>query len=734
MAKDQQTPVEKLTPQSATKELERLAKLMAKADLAYYNDAAPLMIDAEYDALRRRNMLIEEKFPKLVREDSPSNKVGATPVSRFEKVEHAVPMLSLDNAFNDNDVDEFYTRIKKFLNLDSDATLRITAEPKIDGLSASLRYEKGVLKVGVTRGDGKVGENVTANVLTLDDVPQKIKDAPDIVEIRGEIYMSHADFAQVNERRELEEPGKDLFSNPRNAAAGSLRQLDSAITALRPLKFFAYAWGETSEPLGKTQSEAIEKLALWGFKTNPLTKTWARVDEILAHYREIEKARADLDYEIDGVVYKVDRLDYQDRLGFVSRAPRWAIAHKFPAEKAVTTLKDIDIQVGRTGALTPVARLEPVSVGGVVVSNATLHNQDEIERKDIRIGDKVVIQRAGDVIPQIVEVLLDDRPKKAKPYQFPDRCPICNNKAVRSKNEKGEWDAVRRCTGGFTCSAQSVERLKHFVSRKAIDIDGLGVKQIEQFYLKEYVKEPADIYTLEQRQIANEIDLYTYKDKTDDPLLKEQGLTKKKSQEPTNKKSIDNLFKAINDRKNPPLDRFIFALGIRHVGEGNARLFAQAYSRFDAFQQAAIAAYVEQPTNGDVVDDEENRHRAEMLAIDGIGELVAMGVIEFFHEPQNQEAVSRLLDHVNPQEMENNNDSESPVSGKIIVFTGKLEVLTRDEAKAKAQSLGAKVASAISGKTDILVAGAGAGSKLKKAEALGVDVYTEAEWINLISE
>jgi len=702
-------PVDRLSPEEAEAELARLAKILTEADIAYYQDDAPVMIDAEYDALRRRNILIEERFPKLVRDDSPSKRVGAAPSARFEKVAHAAPMLSLDNAFDEGDVADFVARVRRFLGLEEREALAFTAEPKIDGLSASLRYENGVLVLGATRGDGREGENVTSNILTISKLPKRIENAPEVLEVRGEVFMTHADFEGVNAKRAEEEPGKDLFANPRNAAAGSLRQLDSAISAQRPLKFFAYGWGEVSEPIAQTQFEAVEQLKKWGFPTNPLMTLCQSVDDLLAHYGEIETRRADLGYDIDGVVYKVDRLDYQTRLGTVSRAPRWAIAHKFAAEQATTRLEAIDIQVGRTGALTPVARLAPVTVGGVVVSNATLHNQDEIERKDIRVGDMVVVQRAGDVIPQIVSVLIEQRPEDAKPYAFPTRCPECGSEAVRAEDETGELDAVRRCTGGLICPAQAVERLKHFVSRRALDIEGLGTKQIEAFYNEGLVREPADIFTVEARQEAGEIDLYSYREKKSGERI------------PTNTKSVGNLFAAIAERRQPPLDRFIFALGIRHIGETNARLFASAYGSFDAFKAAATRA-----GQGDEAALEG------MLEIDGVGRLVARGVIDFFHEAHNRDAVEKLLAHVSPAPFASAAVTDSPVAGKTVVFTGKLEKMTRDEAKACAQRLGAKVAGSVSAKTDIVVAGPGAGSKLAKAEELGVETMTEEEWLTLL--
>ncbi|MEQ8177844.1 MAG: NAD-dependent DNA ligase LigA [Amphiplicatus sp.] len=704
-------PVKDLSPDEAAAELERLAGVLKGAEEAYYQRDKPVMSDAEYDALARRNALIEKRFPKLKRADSPSTRVGAAPSSKFEKVRHAKAMLSLDNAFSDEDAAEFVARVRRFLGLKEDETVAVTAEPKIDGASMNLLYEDGVLKVAATRGDGEVGENVTANALTIGDIPRRLKDAPARFEARGEIYMSHADFKRLNAA--LEAAGEEPFANPRNAAAGSLRQIDPAITASRPLRFFAYAWGETSEPLAETQTKAIARLKKMGFAVNPLTKRCTSVEDMLAHYREIEAQRASLGYDIDGVVYKIDRLDWQERLGFVSRAPRWAIAHKFPAERASTVLEAIDIQVGRTGALTPVARLKPVTVGGVVVSNATLHNQDEIERKDIRVGDTVVIQRAGDVIPQVVEVLKDKRPKGAKPYKFPETCPVCGSHAVRDEGE-----VVRRCTGGLICDAQLVERLKHFVSRPAFDIEGLGSKQIEAFHAEGIVRAPADIFTLEARQKKGKIDLYRYEE-TEDGARKTDKNGKEKP--PTNQKSVDNLFAAINERRKISLPRFINALGIRHIGETNARLFAIAYGSFESFRNAAEAA-----------GDETSPAYAEMLGIEGVGALVAQGVIEFFAEEHNRDAVDRLLEQVTPEEMAAPSASASPVAGKTVVFTGSLERFTRDEAKARAQSLGAKVSGSVSAKTDYVVAGPGAGSKLKNAAELGVAVLTEDEWLKLI--
>ena len=598
-------------------------------------------------------------------------------------------------------MEDFIARVKRFLNLDE--TPAFTAEPKIDGLSANLRYEKGELVLGATRGDGRYGENVTANLKTIASIPHRLKgDAPDVLEVRGEVYMSHADFAALNERQE--EAGKKTYMNPRNAAAGSLRQIDPAITARRPLRFFAYAWGELSEPLADTQHAAVRRLEKLGFEINADMARCEDLEAILDHYRDLEEKRARLGYDIDGVVYKVDRLDWQERLGFVSRAPRWAIAHKFPAEKAVTLLNDIEIQVGRTGALTPVAKLEPVTVGGVVVSSATLHNEDEIARKDVRIGDTVVVQRAGDVIPQIVEVLTDKRPDGAKKFEFPRTCP-CELKtpAEREVNPRtGEVSVVRRCTGEIACPYQRKEHLKHFVSRKAFDIEGLGEKQIEAFYEEGVVTEPAHIFTLEQRNADGELD---------PPLQKRDGW---------GEKSAGNLFDAIKARRSIALSRFINALGVRHVGEETARLLATTYGSWSAFRQAAEAAA-----------DDDGQARDSMLSIDGMGDTAVDAIQRFFSEDHNAAALDRLLDEVSVEDAEQR-ASDSPVAGKTVVFTGALERFTRDEAKARAQSLGAKVAGSVSGKTDYLVAGPGAGSKLKKAGELGVDVLSEDEWLKLI--
>ncbi len=710
-------PVKNLTPEEAQSELDALIHQINAADAAYYQDDAPVISDAAYDSLRRRLALIERAFPKLKRADSPTVRVGTTPSTAFEKLGHSQAMLSLDNAFDRTDVADFIARVRRFLKLEEEEALELTSEPKIDGLSLSLRYEKGVLKSGATRGDGRVGENVTANVLTIQDIPKEISPEFDILEVRGEVYMSPADFQRLNET--LSSMGESPAANPRNAAAGSLRQIDPAITASRPLRFFAHGWGEVSEPLAETCFEAMRRIESIGFAVTPLLRIGLGVDDLISAYDEIETARASLEYDIDGVVYKVNRLDYQKRLGFVARSPRWAIAHKFPAEQATTILEDIDIQVGRTGALTPVARLRPVTVGGVVVSNATLHNEDEIDRKDIRIGDEVVVQRAGDVIPQIVEAHKEKRRRGAKRYRMPDVCPACGSAAVREVNPKtGKKDVVKRCTGGLICPAQAVERLKHFVSRKALDIDGLGEKQIAALFEDNTIREPADVFTLRARQESGEIDLYTYKKTSDGDIAMKDG-----SPVATNKKSISNLFAAIDARREPTLDRFINALGMRHVGETTARLFAAHFQTFEAFAKAA-----------DTAQDLESDAYKDFLAIDGVGELVAAGAIQFFREPHNREAVDRLLAEVSPTRAEAPSTAESPVSGKTVVFTGTLETMTRDEAKAQAGSLGAKVVGSVSAKTDYLIAGASAGSKRAKAEALGVEILTETEWRALIDD
>jgi DNA ligase (NAD+) len=692
------TDTSKLT--DARAEHARLQEEISGHDTRYYADDAPTLSDGEYDALRRRYEALEAEFPELVTPDSLTQKVGAAPSEKFAKVRHKVPMLSLGNVFSDIEVEEFVTRVRRFLGLGADAPLAITAEPKIDGLSCSLRYESGQLVQAATRGDGFEGEDVTANVRTIGEIPHQLKGhAPDIFEVRGEVYMAHADFTALNERQA--EAGKTIFANPRNAAAGSLRQLDPAITAKRPLHFFAYAWGEVSELPADTQMGMVQAFKQQGLPVNPLMVLCQSARDLLMHYHQIEEQRATLGYDIDGVVYKVDSLALQNRLGFVSRSPRWATAHKFPAEKATTILHDIEIQVGRTGSLTPVARLEPVTVGGVVVSNATLHNEDEIARKDIRIGDTVVIQRAGDVIPQILGPVLDKRPADAEPYRFPTICPKCGSAAIREIDEKtGVADVVRRCTGSLLCPAQAVEKLKHFASRNAFDIEGLGDKQIEQFYHDGLIMTPPDIFTLEARD--------------------KRSLKKLKDREGYGETSVKNLFAAIEARRNVPLNRFIFALGIRHIGETNARRLARHFGTFDALRAIAREAVP------------GSEARAEIENIEGFGGVVAEALGDFFTEKHNEDVLDALLAEINPQPMEAV-VSASPVAGKTVVFTGALEHMTRDEAKAQAERLGAKVAGSVSKKTDLVVAGPGAGSKLAKAEELGIETISEADWLKLVS-
>ncbi len=682
----------------ARAEHERLAAKVAAHDIAYHQQDAPTISDADYDALRRQLERLEARFPELA-DGSPARRVGAAPAEKFAKVRHAVPMLSLGNIFQPEEAEEFVARVRRFLGLAEGAPLVITAEPKIDGLSCSLRYVKGELAQAATRGDGFEGEDVTANVRTIKEIPHRLAGhPPEICEVRGEIYMTKSDFAALNERQA--QAGKPPFANPRNSAAGSLRQLDPAITAQRPLHFFAYAWGDIAETPAPTQHGMIKTFASYGFKTNPLTKLCHSAADLLAHWRAIEDARATLPYDIDGVVYKVDDLDYQRRLGFVSRAPRWATAHKFAAEKATTILRDIEIQVGRTGSLTPVAKLEPVNVGGVVVSNATLHNEDEIGRKDVRIGDTVIVQRAGDVIPQVLGPVLEKRPKHAKPYEFPHICPACGSAALREIDAKGEMDVVRRCTGGLVCPAQAVERLKHFCSRNALDIEGLGDRQIELFHTEGLIMSPADIFTLEERD--------------------KRAVKKLKDREGFGETSVRNLFAAINARRNIAINRFIFALGIRHVGETNARRLARHFGTFEALREVGRAAL-----------DPESEARAELNAIEGVGDVVAEAVTEFFAEQHNEDALDALLKEVTPEPMEEVQTS-TPVAGKTIVFTGALERMTRDEAKAQAERLGAKVSGSVSKKTDLVVAGPGAGSKLTKAEELGIEVITEDEWLSRV--
>ncbi len=699
--------VDQLTVAQAKAELARLATEIGTANRAYHTEDAPEISDADYDALKQRNAAIEARFPQFKRADSPSEKVGAAPSDGFGKVHHAVRMLSLENAFDDTDVAEFDQRIRRFLGLSDDAPLAYTAEPKIDGLSLSLRYENGRLVQAATRGDGEVGENVTANALTIADIPQTLAGAPEVLEVRGEVYMSHADFAALNARQEAS--GGKTFANPRNAAAGSLRQLDAEITRARPLRFFAYAWGELSEPLGATQMAAIERLSALGFETNPLTLRLDAAADLLAHYKDIEARRAALGYDIDGVVYKIDDLRLQERLGFRSTTPRWAIAHKFPAELAWTVLEAIDIQVGRTGALSPVARLRPVTVGGVVVSNATLHNEDYIagrdstgapirEGRDIRVGDWVQVYRAGDVIPKIKDVDLARRPANTSPYVFPQTCPECGSAALR---EPG--DAVHRCTGGLVCPAQAVEKLKHFVSRGAFDIEGLGAKQVEMFFADDQlpIREPADIFTLAARDGAN--------------------LAKLANRDGFGEKSVSKLFEAIEERRKIPLARLLFALGIRHLGETGASIIATHYETWPAFEGAMTAARIGEGPEWD-----------DLIGVDGVGAVMATSLITTMQQEAERASIDRLVAQLDVQESRRVVAEGSPVAGKTIVFTGTLEKMSRAEAKARAEALGAKVAGSVSAKTDLVVAGPGAGSKAKKAADLGIETIDEDGWLALI--
>ena len=784
-------PVDSLTKEQAAIELERLAREISTHRRAYFEEDAPTLSDAEYDALERRNRLIEQRFPALIRVDSPSKSVGSTASTKFTKITHQVSMLSLDNAFHDSDVVDFLGRAQRFLGVEDQSALACTAEPKIDGLSLSVRYEKGQLKHAVTRGDGKEGEDVTANVLTIGDIPKQLASSgwPEILEVRGEVYLSHAAFETLNHAQA--EAGLPLYANPRNAAAGSLRQLDPAITAQRPLSFYAYAWGEVSSPFATTQMEAVASLALWGFRTNADMKLYPDTEGLLAHYQDLGLRRAELGYDIDGVVYKVNDLALQARLGIVTRFPRWAIAHKFPPERAITILDAIDIQVGRTGALTPVARVRPVTVGGVIVSNATLHNEDfiagkAIDRvtgqpvrggKDLRLGDHIVIQRAGDVIPQIVDILVDKREAGSEPFAFPHVCPCpLQTPAIRGGDDQGgDLDVVRRCTGEFACPFQRLRHLELFVSRKAFDIDGLGPRQLQDFFDWDLVKEPADIFKLGDHHAFLE------------------------GRDGYGQTSLNNLFAAIDQRRDIDLSRFIFGLGVRHIGETTSGILARAFGSWAVFKaaidvaqtQRANAAYqqleampglgpraleallawaadAEVPAQTNMLEDvAENLAKlrlsevamparkalieafpdwaglvatlksasagrpqdgyTSLAAIDGMGPVACDALLDFFAEPHNRDAVARLLDQVRPRDAEAPL-SDSPVTGLTIVFTGSLETMTRDEAKAKAIRLGAKVAGSVSAKTDIVVAGPGAGSKLAKASELGVRVMTEVEW------
>jgi len=691
----------------ARQEFERLTAVIRSANLAYYQNDAPTIADSDYDQLRLKLQALEQAFPALTSEASVTQQVGAPAAEGFQKIVHAEPMLSLANAFSIEDVRDFDHSLKRYLGLDRQASLSYTAEPKIDGLSLSLRYENGDLIHAATRGDGAVGENVTQNALTIADIPHRVVDAPSILEVRGEVYIAHSDFEQMNAQQI--DGGLKPYANPRNAAAGSLRQLDPSITAQRPLRFFAYAWGELSQPLADTQMASLDRLSNLGFVTNPLTRLCESIEDIAQNYSDIEKNRASLGYDIDGVVYKVDLLDYQKRLGMRSTTPRWAIAHKLPAEKAWTVLETIDIQVGRTGALSPVARLRPVTVGGVVVSNATLHNEDYIrgfdsngdairDGRDIRIGDHVQIYRAGDVIPKIADVDVSKRGESALEYAFPYTCPECGSPAIRSPG-----DAVRRCTGGLICPAQGVERLKHFVSRKAFDIEGLGAKQIEMFFHDDalFIKEPADIFTLRERD--------------------SQNLAKLKNRDGWGERSATNLFDAIDDKRRIGFARLLFGLGIRHVGEAAATLIAHHYGTWENLSDAMSA-----------IGENHGQEWEDLLSIDGVGEVMAQSLAEAFGSENERGAIHRLVAHLNVEKAEKPQRSDSPVAGKTLVFTGSLEKMTRAEAKARAEQLGAKVAGSVSSKTDLLVAGPGAGSKAKKAADLGVEIIDEDGWLTMI--
>ncbi|GLQ08878.1 DNA ligase [Devosia yakushimensis] len=728
-------PVDELTEPEADAELARLAAAIAQADIAYHQKDAPEITDADYDAMRRRNDAIEEAFPHLVREDSPSMSVGAPPAEGFAKVRHAVPMLSLAKAYTDEDVVDFLERGRRFFQRDEGLEIAFTAEPKIDGLSASLRYEDGVFVQGATRGDGAVGEDITANLKTISDIPQKLNgsDWPQSIEIRGEVYMTYAEF-QALKARSAAAGGQD-YVNPRNTAAGSLRQKDASVTASRNLKFFAYAWGATTQDPAPTQYDAVQKFAEWGFKVSPLMVRAKSVDELIAQYRLIEEQRSSLGYDIDGVVYKVDQLELQRRWGFVTGEPRWAVAHKFPAEQASTVVKKIDIQVGRTGTLAPVARLEPVTVGGVVVENVTLHNEDYIkgfdsnglpirEGIDIRIGDTVVIQRAGDVIPQIVRVVREKRPADAVPYEFPHECPVCGSPATREINEKtGKEDSRRRCTGELICPAQAVERLRHFVSRGAMDIEGLGAENIDLFFNAGLVKTAADIFTLKDRRSDVQRALAARREEQARQREAASGKTRKnvRGVEDRNYEGLDKLFAAIDARREPELDRFIFALGIRHIGETTAAVLARTFSTMEELirvgKETAAAA---------------DPHSV-FPSVDGIGGTVIEALVDFFGNERNDDVIEALLRQVHPKPYVVNVSADSVIAGKTVVFTGSLEKMTRSEAKAMAERLGAKVAGSISAQTDILVAGPGAGSKLKKAEELGVEVISEDEWFERVA-
>ena len=689
------TSVDRLTAEAAADELSRLATEIERHDVAYYSEDAPSVTDAEYDRLRQRNDAIEAKFPELIRDDSPSQRLGAAPTSGFAKVTHARPMLSLGNVFSAEELTDFVDGVRRFLKeLNDDPTipLELVAEPKIDGLSISARYEKGKFVLGATRGDGSEGENVTENLRSLDDVPDTITGAPDVFEVRGEVYMAKPDFFALNERQAA--AGEKVFANPRNAAAGSLRQLDTSITASRQLRFFAYSAGEISEPIADTQWGFLEQLDEWGFSVNPLRRLCSDTAALLANYEELTAQRASLDYDIDGIVYKVNRFDWQERLGMVSRAPRWAVAHKFPAEQAETILEEIRIQVGRTGTLTPVAELRPVTVGGVVVSRATLHNEDEIARKDVRQGDAVIVQRAGDVIPQVVRALIEKRPNGSQAFKFPENCPECGSQAVRPEGE-----VARRCTGGLICPAQAIERLKHFVSRTAFDIEGLGEKHIFAFRDDGLIQSPADIFRLKDRV---------------DAIMGREGW---------GEKSVEKLLSAIEQKRKIPLERVIYSLGIRQVGGATARLLAKQYLSFSGWRQAMADAA-----------DRDSEAFTELTDIDGIGPSVADDILAFFAEMHNREVMEDLAEILNVEDFSAPEINDSPVTGKTIVFTGTLEKVSRNEAKARAEQLGAKVAGSVSKKTDYVVIGADAGSKAKKAADLGVTTLTETDWLKMIGE
>lgn len=690
-------PLETLTEDQAKAELERLASLIAHHDRLYYLDDQPEVSDEEYDELRIRNAEIEKRFPHLVRTDSPSLRVGAPLAGPFRKVQHRKPMLSLDNGFNDQDVVDFMDRVRRFLGLSAGTPIEIVAEPKIDGLSATLEYEQGRFTLGATRGDGTEGEDITANLKTLRDIPQRItqSDFPSITEIRGEVYMRHVDFMAMNENRLAK--GAALFANPRNAAAGSVRQLDPAITASRPLKFFAYACDDYRPFDVKTHWEYLEKLKGWGFVVNPLARLCQDVEEVLAFYKELEAQRATLPYDIDGIVYKVNRIDWQNRMGYSTRAPRWALAHKFPAQQAQTQVDDILIQVGRTGTLTPVAALHPVTVGGVVVSRATLHNEDEIARKDVRVGDTVIIQRAGDVIPQVVSVVLEKRPATSKPFDFPHTCPVCGSHAIRVPGE-----VARKCIGGLVCSAQAALRLRHFVSRDAFDIEGFGSKHVLAFYQDGLIKYPQDIFTLEERDKAS--------------------LTPLRNREGWGGLSAQNLFKSITARRKIALHRFIYALGIPQIGQATGKLLARHYMSYTAWKEAMIAA-----------KDHASEAFETLVLIDGIGPSTAEDLIAFFDEPHNLKVLDALLQEITVLDEVPPQVGSSPLSGNTIVFTGSLQHMTRPEAKVRAEALGAKVASSVSSKTDYVVIGEDAGSKARKAQELGVKILTEDEWLEMSS-